>query len=74
MCRDTGYQGRTALIELLMVDKDMRSLISKGSSTESLKAEAESKGMKTMKQQGYEKVLEGITTMEEVLRVAQDDI
>ena len=74
MCRDTGYQGRTALIELLMVDKDMRSLISKGSSTESLKVEAESKGMKTMKQQGYEKVLEGITTMEEVLRVAQDDI
>ncbi len=74
LCRDTGYQGRTALIELLMVDKDMRSLISRGSSTETLKAEAESKGMKTMKQQGYEKVLAGITTMEEVLRVAQDDI
>ncbi|GLI57019.1 hypothetical protein PM10SUCC1_25330 [Propionigenium maris DSM 9537] len=74
LCRDTGYQGRTALIELLMVDKDMRSLISRGSSTETLKGEAESKGMKTMKQQGYEKVLEGVTTMEEVLRVAQDDI
>ena len=74
LCRDTGYQGRTALIELLMVDREMRTLISKGASTESLKAEAESKGMKTMKQQGYEKVLEGVTTMEEVLRVAQDDI
>jgi len=74
MCRDTGYQGRTALVELLMVDKNMRGLISRGASTQTLKAEAETKGMKSMKQQGYEKILEGLTTMEEVMRVAQDDI
>jgi len=74
MCRDTGYQGRTALVELLVVDKGMRALINEGASTQVLKSDAESKGMKTMKMQGFEKVLQGITTVEEVLRVAQDDI
>ncbi len=74
MCRDTGYSGRTALVELLVIDKHMRGLINEGSSTQVLKEYAEKSGMKTMKMQGFEKVLEGITTIEEVLRVAQDDI
>lgn len=73
-CRGTGYSGRTALVELLVIDPDMRRLINRDCTIQDLKDLADQKGMKMMKQQGFEKVLEGITSIEEILAVAQDEL
>ncbi|WP_319205186.1 ATPase, T2SS/T4P/T4SS family [uncultured Ilyobacter sp.] len=73
-CRNTGYSGRTAVIELLEVESEIRTMINKGADIFQIKDAAIRKGMKTIKQEGFEKALEGITSIEEVLRVAQDDI
>lgn len=73
-CRNTGYSGRTAVIELLEIESEIRTMINKGADIFQIKDAATRKGMKTIKQEGFEKALEGITSIEEVLRVAQDDI
>ncbi len=70
-CLGTGYKGRIAIYEIMEVDEDMRALISKNSETSKLRDKAIKKGMKTLIQDGIEKVLNGITTMEEVIQVAQ---
>ncbi|WP_319370915.1 ATPase, T2SS/T4P/T4SS family [uncultured Ilyobacter sp.] len=74
LCRNTGYSGRTAVVELLEVESEIRTLINKGADIFQIKEVAMKKGMKTIKQEGFEKALEGITSIEEVLRVAQDEI
>lgn len=71
-CGNLGYLGRIGIYEVLPVtDKIMRLVLERASSSDIEKL-AVSEGMMTMKQDGYLKVLEGITTLEEVLRVAQD--
>lgn len=71
-CASTGYLGRIGIFEVVVINEAMGKLILEHSSSQSLEEEAVSAGMITMKQDGYLKVLEGITTLEEVLRVAQD--
>ncbi len=73
-CDYTGYKSRIGIFELLVVDDDIRALISKGIDSETIKREAVSKGMKTLMEDGLNKVVAGITTLEEVLRVAQKGI
>ena len=68
-CRHTGYIGRTAIFEYLPVDDDIRREINASSSTEAIKKVATGKGLRTLRQDGWEKVKEGITTLSEVLRV-----
>ncbi|MBW2284603.1 MAG: type II secretion system ATPase GspE [Deltaproteobacteria bacterium] len=68
-CRHTGFIGRTAIFEYLTVEDDIRKEILKRSSTEQIKEAAMSKGMLTLRQDGWRKVLDGITTIQEVLRV-----
>ena len=71
-CRDcnfTGYRGRKGIFEAFLVDDEMEKFILKSPSIAALKEEAIKKGMVTMKQDGLIKVLEGITTLEEVERV-----
>ena len=71
-CGNLGYQGRVGIYEVLPVsDKIMRLILERASAAD-IEKQAVQEGMITMKQDGYLKVLEGITTMEEVLRVAQD--
>ncbi len=71
-CGNLGYLGRTGIYEVLVVsDKIMKLILNRASSAEIEKQSIE-EGMMTMKQDGYLKVIEGITTLEEVLRVAQD--
>jgi len=70
-CLGTGYKGRIAIYEIMEVDEDMKALISKNVETSKLRDRAIKKGMKTLIQDGIEKVLNGITTMEEVIQVAQ---
>ena len=71
-CANTGYLGRTGIYEVLSISEPISKLILEHASSGVIEQAATSAGMVTMKQDGYLKVLEGITTMEEVLRVAQD--
>ncbi|NPA15635.1 MAG: type II secretion system ATPase GspE, partial [Deferribacteres bacterium] len=73
-CDYTGYKGRMGIFELLVVDDDIRALISKGVDSETIKKKAISKGMRTLIEDGLDKVASGVTTLEEVLRVAQKGI
>jgi len=65
-CENTGFRGRVGLHELLMVSRDMRRLIQTGSRMEEVQKTALTDGMRTLRQDGIEKVLAGATTIEEV--------
>lgn len=69
-CKNTGYYGRTSIYELIVLDEAIRSLVISKASSNVIKAAAIKKGMKTLKDSGMEKVMQGITTIEEVIRVA----
>ena len=71
-CRDTGYQGRTGIHELLVIDEQMRKAILEGSDESELHALAARTGMLTLYEDGLRKVAAGTTCMEELLRVTQD--
>ncbi len=71
-CGNTGYQGRVGIYEILVMTDAIGKLVLEHASSGSIEAAAVSAGMITMKQDGYLKALEGITTLEEELRVAQD--
>lgn len=72
-CMETGYAGRTGIHEILMVDDEVRSLIMESTAATVLKKIAMKKGMKSLREVGAEKVLSGETSLEEVLRVTQED-
>lgn len=71
-CSKTGYLGRIGIFEILVITEQIIKLILEHASAQAIEEAAIAQGMIKMKQDGYLKVLEGITTMEEVLRVAQD--
>jgi general secretion pathway protein E len=71
-CNHTGYRGRLAIFEILVVDDHIRKLITKGVDSKSIQDVATRGGMVTMRMFGREKVLEGITTIAEVLRQTED--
>ena len=71
-CANTGYLGRIGIFEVFPISEQIAKLILEHASSGAIEQLAITSGMVTMKQDGYLKVLEGITTMEEVLRVAQD--
>jgi type IV pilus assembly protein PilB len=71
-CNETGYQGRTGLFEIMVVDRELRDLISKQASDLQLEDVALNSGMKTLLQSAREKVLMNVTTMSELRRVLGD--
>jgi general secretion pathway protein E len=71
-CHQTGYQGRTGIFELLSVDAHMRELIHNQASEAELKRAALSGGMQLMREDGQRLVDEGVTTLEELVRVTRD--
>ncbi len=71
-CRGTGYQGRTGIHELLVVDEAMRSAILQGMDASALQSIATKAGMYTLYDDGLRKVAAGVTSLDEVLRVTQD--
>jgi type IV pilus assembly protein PilB len=71
-CGNTGYLGRVGVYEVLVVSEKITRLILERSTSADIEKQAVEEGMVTMKQDGYLKALEGVTTLEEVLRVAQD--
>jgi len=70
-CMGTGYRGRIAVFELLVIDDAIRDLVLAKASSREIKEKAVSLGMRTLYHDGIEKVKKGITTLEEVLRVTQ---
>lgn len=71
-CGQSGYLGRVGIYEVLTVTNQIAKMILERSDANSIEQEAKKEGMITIKEDGYLKAIEGITTIEEVLRVAQD--
>ena len=72
-CRGTGYNGRTGLYELLETDDEVRRLVGERAATHLVKQAARKTGLRTLRQDGWQKVLRGQTTVDEVLRVTKAD-
>ena len=70
-CLHTGYRGRTGIYELLVMSDEVRRLVVEGADANVIRKAACGAGMKTLRQDGAAKVIRGITTIEEVLRVTQ---
>jgi general secretion pathway protein E len=73
-CRNTGYRGRSAVHELMIVDDEIRELVMKKADAAAIRRACTAKGMKILRQDGAERVMAGQTTIEELLRVTQEDI
>jgi general secretion pathway protein E len=69
-CRRTGYLGRTGLVELLVVTDPIRLLIARGAELQELREQAARDGLRSLRVSGAEKVVLGLTTIDEVLRAA----
>jgi general secretion pathway protein E len=72
-CRDTGYRGRTGIYELFIITEDVRSLILRRASSREIRHHAVESGMATLRADGWAKACQGVTTIEEILRVTQED-
>jgi general secretion pathway protein E len=71
-CLDTGYLGRTGIFELLVIDDEIKEMITKRQGSHIIKKTAIEKGMSTLREDGLRKALAGETSLEEVCRVTQD--
>ena len=73
-CRGNGYKGRTGIFELLPVTDEIRPLIIAHASASEIKQRATAiHGMKNLREDGWDKVLAGVTTIDEILRVTEED-
>lgn len=70
-CKDTGYKGRVAIAEIMELNDELRELILNKHQTGDLRKVAENSGMMSLKADGLEKVLQGLTTVEEIARVTE---
>jgi type IV pilus assembly protein PilB len=68
-CAQTGFKGRTGVYEVMPMTDPLRRLILAGASHDDIRAEARAQGMRTLREDGYEKIREGVTSVAEVLRV-----
>ena len=73
-CMDIGYRGRTGIYELLTMDEEIRDLLLRNKDAAGIKAAAVARGMLTLRDAGLAKALRGETTIEEVLRVTQEEV
>jgi type II secretory ATPase GspE/PulE/Tfp pilus assembly ATPase PilB-like protein len=72
-CRKTGYKGRVGIYELFLISEEIRSLILRKASTSEIRRHAMEYGMVTIREDGWAKAQAGQTTVEEILRVTQED-
>ena len=72
-CRGTGYRGRSAIYEMFGIDEDARSLVLRRASSRDIRVHAIERGMITLRLDGWQRACEGVTTVEEILRVTQED-
>ena len=72
-CNNTGYKGRVGFFEIMLITEELKELILEGGSTEEIKNGAVRDGMSTLRRSGLNKIKEGVTSVEEVLRVTFGD-
>ncbi|MEO2049297.1 MAG: ATPase, T2SS/T4P/T4SS family, partial [Pirellulales bacterium] len=72
-CHETGYSGRTGIYELLATDRRIRKLCTERADANQIREHAIASGMMTLRQCGWLKVLEGVTSVDEVMRVTAGD-
>jgi type II secretory ATPase GspE/PulE/Tfp pilus assembly ATPase PilB-like protein len=72
-CRNTGFSGRTGIFELLPIDARIQQLCVERASASSIRQQALRGGFTTLRQCGWQKVIQGDTSVEEVLRITEDD-
>ncbi|MGH7361579.1 MAG: type II secretion system protein GspE, partial [Candidatus Methylomirabilales bacterium] len=68
-CSETGYKGRVALYEVMLITEQVKDAILQGGSAAELRELARGNGMRTLREAGLQKIREGITTIQEVMRV-----
>jgi type IV pilus assembly protein PilB len=73
VCANTGYKGRIALYEIMPMRDELRELVLAGASATEIKREAIRLGMDSLRMSGFKKILEGVTTLEEICRVTVPD-
>ncbi len=73
-CAQTGYRGRSGIYELLVVDDEVRRLIGAKADASAIKQAALARGLRTLKEEGAAKVLAGLSTTEEVMRITQQEV
>jgi len=67
-CGQTGYKGRIGLYEVMPISSELRTMILKGASSDAVALRAKEEGMKTLREDGIDKVRQGVTTIEELIR------
>jgi len=72
-CSQTGFKGRCGIYELLVIDDSIRELILKKTTAQAICDQGRKKGMRTLREDGWDKVIKGVTTVEEILRVTLSD-
>lgn len=72
-CRMTGYSGRTVISEVMVIDSELRDMISNAAQTHEIRDYARSHGMTSLRESAYKKVLEGVTSIEEMLMATMFD-
>ncbi len=72
-CNFTGFWGRIAIYEILLISESIKSLIMKRATAGEIKKQARLEGMRTLRQDGWQKVIQGLTTIEEILKATQGD-
>jgi len=73
-CYDSGFKGRTSIHELLVIDQDLQSLILENPNIDAIREHSQKNGNRTLQENGHEKVLQHLTTIEEVQRLVSSDI
>jgi general secretion pathway protein E len=73
-CRNTGYRGRMAIQELMLMDDEVRALVMQKADAATIRRTCTAHGMMLLRQNGAQRILQGETTVEELLRVTQEDI
>ena len=71
-CKKTGYKGRTGIFELLRISEDIKKMIMAKASANEIKKKALAEGMRTLRDDGLDKVKRGVTTIEEIIRVTEE--
>ena len=68
VCHKSGFRGRTALFEIMTMDDEMREMIMRQASTNTLREHARKIGMRTLRESGLLSIYDGVTTIDEVIR------
>ena len=73
LCKFSGYKGRTGIHEIMLMNNALREMVIQKASSQQIKKKAIECGMRTLRQDGWDKIAKGLTTVEEVLRVTQQE-